>query len=369
MTYPKPPNISKRSIDRAGDILINEMEDRTKLNEARIILNQWRACHAYPMNTFNSTLRSKVRNGEFGKDVIIAQRLKRASTIIRKLSEGRDYDIHLLNMQDIVGVRAVLPTMEDVRNLEINYRSNKKLQHILHDRSKNYIQEPKSKDGYRSVHLSYKYKNKLHKDWDGLYVEFQIRTKLQNSWATAVETMHAFLGKAIKTRQGQQSDEKWTEFFRLVSSAFAIIEGTPIVEAHKKMTSKQILDTINLYEKELKVMDKLKAYPKALNIIYNQPGKSYFHLIILDTANRKVSVTSFSRDDIIGANLAYTEAEKKYEGNPAVEPVLVSSTGDTLNQAYSSFFANTIDFATNLAFLLSGRWINSLSVAKNKISV
>lgn len=356
MAYQKPPNISRRAIDRAGDVLISGINDRNKLDEGRNILNQWRACHAYPMNTFNSTLRAKVRNGKFGEDFVIAQRLKRAPTIIRKLREGVQNEIRLLNMQDIAGVRAILPTIKDVRKLEKDYRFNKQLQHILHTRSKDYIQEPKSKDGYRSIHLIYKYRNKLHPYWDGLSVELQIRTKLQHSWAMAVETMHAFLGKTIKTRHGQKGDEKWIDFFKLVSSAFAIIEGTPVVEAHRKLTYEQILKSIRDYEKELKVMDKLKAYPKALNKMFVQAKKSYFHLIILDTENKKVFVNSFSRLDIKGANQAYTEAEKKYEDNELVEPVLVSTTEGSLEKAYSSFFANTKDFSDNLANILSGRW-------------
>ena len=364
MLYQKPPKpkmISRRAIDRAGDVLISETSKVDELEKARDILNQWRARHVYPLNTFNSYLRSKVRNGRFGIDVVIAQRLKRASTIINKLREGEDHDIKLLNMQDIAGVRAILPTITDVRKLEADYKLSKRFSHILHPRSKDYIQEPKIKDGYRSTHLVYKYQNRQHPRWDGLWVELQIRTKLQHTWATAVETMHAFLGKAIKTRQGQKSDEKWTEYFRLVSSAFAYIEKTPLVDSHKNMRPNDIQEAIRKYEAELKALEKLRAFPVAIKMITEKASGSTYHLIVLDTRdpnNKTVTVRSYGRDDAEKANADYAETERQFLGQGEVEPVLVSSTN--FKEAYSSFFADTKDFQESLGLILSGKWLSAL---------
>lgn len=361
MLYQKPPNIPRRAIDRAGDTLISDISSAAELDTARNILNQWRACHSYPLNTFNSYLRSKVRNGKFGKDAVVAQRLKRASTIINKLREGKDHDIRLLNMQDIAGVRAILLSIKDVRKLEQDYRLSKRLSHILHLRSKDYIQEPKPKDGYRSVHLVYKYQNKQHPEWNGLSVELQIRTKLQHSWATAVETMHAFLGKAIKTRQGQKSDQKWTDFFRLISSAFAYMERAPLVPIHKDMRPEDIQKAIRKYEAELKALEKLRAFPLAIRMITEKASGSTYHLIILDARDplrKTVTVRSYGRDDVEKANADYVETEKKFLGQREVEPVLVSSTN--FKEAYSSFFANTKDFQDSLGLILSGKWLKAI---------
>ena len=361
MMYPKPPDskiISRHDIDKAGDILISNTQNVDQLDWARDILNKWRVCHAYPLNTFNSTLRSKVATGKFGKGAIIAQRLKRASTIISKLREGKNRDIKLLNMQDIAGIRAILSSIRDVRNLEKDYRDNKNFPHILHPRSKDYIQEPKERDGYRSIHLIYKYKNKKHSEWDNLWIELQIRTRLQHNWATAVETMHAFLGKAIKTRQGQASDEKWTNYFRLISSAFAYIEKTPTVSVHRNMTPDQILQAIRECEKELRAMEKLRAFPVAMELIMEKASGSYYHLIVLDTRDplkKTVTVRSYGRDEVEKANSDYSNTEKVFLGQPEVEPVLVSSTN--FKEAYSSFFADTTEFQNNLGRVLSGEWV------------
>lgn len=356
MQFKPPPKISNRAIDRAGVTLIDATATKEALNEARDVLNEWRACHGYCINTFQSTLRSKVRKGSFGEGVIIAQRLKRAPTIINKLREGKDYDVTLLTMQDIAGVRAIVPSIEDVRKLEKEYRDSKRFEHILH-RSKDYIQKPKPSDGYRSVHLVYKYRNKKHPKWDNLLIELQIRTPLQHSWANAVETIQAIEKKAIKTRRGQQGDQKWKEFFSLVSTVFAILEEAPIADAHLKMSHEDILQRIRTLQDELKVMDKLKAYPQAFELMNQQQKGTHFHLITLNTIDHVISVQSFRRQDFEEANKSYEEAEKEFAETPEVESVLVSAT--EIKEAFPSFFVDTKDFRENLVIALSGRWVKT----------
>ena len=80
--------------------------------------------------------------------------------------------------------------------------------HELHT-SRDYIQHPKP-SGYRSIHLVYKYKNPISPEYNGLFVELQIRTRLQLAWATAVETMGTYLGHALKSSEGP---ERWLDFF------------------------------------------------------------------------------------------------------------------------------------------------------------
>ena len=78
------------------------------------VLANWRACHAYPINTFQATLRGEAKHG-YGK-CIVAQRLKRAPSIIAKLQ--RFEDMQLARMQDIGGLRAILSSVIKVRSLE-----------------------------------------------------------------------------------------------------------------------------------------------------------------------------------------------------------------------------------------------------------
>lgn len=141
------PAFSRNQVNRAGEILVGrgEFTVRDHLWADEVLAN-WRACHGYPINTFQATLRFKLKNG-FGES-IVAQRLKRAPSIVLKLQ--RFPDMQLARMQDIGGLRAVLSSVRRVRLLERNYRESS-FEHTLAN-SKNYIDEPKD-DGYRGVHL------------------------------------------------------------------------------------------------------------------------------------------------------------------------------------------------------------------------
>ena len=81
MPFSPVPLVSKKSINRAGETLISENVSIQELDSARDLANQWRACHAYPINTFQATLRRKLKY--FPGNPIVAQRLKRMPTIIR----------------------------------------------------------------------------------------------------------------------------------------------------------------------------------------------------------------------------------------------------------------------------------------------
>src|SRR5438270_828907 len=102
MTFTKVPSYSKATINKAGDSLA----DNEKHESALSILSEWRACHAYPINTFQKTLRDRISKLKLKENTIVAQRLKRMPTIIDKLR--RYPNMKLSQMQDIGGLRAVV---------------------------------------------------------------------------------------------------------------------------------------------------------------------------------------------------------------------------------------------------------------------
>ena len=121
MTFTTVPDVSRKRIVKAGLTLRKERKS-SDFEEALHLANSWRACHAYPINTFQSTLRSKVKG--YPNEPLVAQRLKRMPTIIDKLR--RYPDMQLTTMQDIGGVRAILGSVDDVYKLAENYRKNRK---------------------------------------------------------------------------------------------------------------------------------------------------------------------------------------------------------------------------------------------------
>jgi ppGpp synthetase/RelA/SpoT-type nucleotidyltranferase len=325
------PKESKNQINKAGQILVKDNPSEEELSWARDLANSWRACHAYPINTFNSTLRVKIKAYS---DTIVAQRLKRMPTIIDKLK--RYPAMQLTTMQDIGGLRTVLGSVADVYRLADEYRDNTRFTHELVD-EKDYIKNPRSEDGYRSLHLIYKYKNKRNPDYDGLRIELQIRTKLQHTWATAVETMGTFLGQALKSRQG---DQEWLDFFAITSSAFAYKEGTSPVPRYKDLSHKETFSAVAEAEANLGALEKMGGFSVAVNAIVKSKRKSWsYHLIILNSLEKTVQIKAYDRERFDQAMKDYSQVEAEAAKGKKIEPVLVSAGPiDELRKAYPNFF-------------------------------
>ena len=65
-----------------------------------------------------------------------------------------------------------------------------------------------------------------------MLIEVQFRTKLQHTWATAVEMMGIYTKSNLKSSQGNKDILR---FFLLVSSIFAMIEKLIYVRIHHMM--------------------------------------------------------------------------------------------------------------------------------------
>lgn len=111
MVFPQPEH-SRGQVNHAGKILrayaqstdAVPIEQLDEYNWAYDVLSNWRACHNYPINTFQATLRSRLRT--IDKHATVAQRLKRFPSIVLKLQ--RFQGMELARMQDIGGLRAIL---------------------------------------------------------------------------------------------------------------------------------------------------------------------------------------------------------------------------------------------------------------------
>lgn len=339
MAFAKP-EYTKGQVNRAGELLANRATiDLGAYPWAFRVLANWRACHAYPINTFQALLRQKLKS--IDSNAIVAQRLKRAPSIILKLQ--RFEEMKLARMQDIGGLRAVVSSVARVRRLELAYRTAT-FKHKLVS-SKDYIENPKT-DGYRSVHLIYRYSNDRAPEYDGLSIELQIRTRLQHAWATAVETMGTFLGHALKSGQGERN---WREFFATASAAIAVVEKSPQVPGYERSTPRQIFRRVAEEERNLRVLEKLSGFAIAADRITRGSGKGAYHLVILDSAARNVSIRPFALARLEQANLEYAEIEARASAGEPIEAVLVSAGPiDALRKAYPNYFLDTQAFVTEI---------------------
>lgn len=342
MTFVKP-QYSKGEVTKAGKILSLEHIDLDKFSWAFRVLANWRAAHTYPINTFQATLRKKLSRIE--KRFIVATRLKRTPSIVDKLI--RIPKMQLARMQDIGGLRAITKSITNVRLLEKAYL-DVRFSHSLVGR-KDYIESPKP-DGYRGIHLIFRYNNAKAPDYNGLHIELQIRTLLQHAWATAVETMGTFLGQAIKSGMGE---EKWRYFFALTAAGIAHMEKSPPVPGFEQYSAMQIYCMVSKAEKELGVLHRLRSFTVATSNITEKKGTGSYHLVILNSQEKTVSIHPYSSKNLEQANTHYAEVEKRSKKGEHIEAVLVSAGPiKALKKAYPNYFLDTNAFIKQVRLMI-----------------
>jgi ppGpp synthetase/RelA/SpoT-type nucleotidyltranferase len=341
MEWEKPKGFSRKHVDRAGAVLISKASDKEK-EESLKVLNNHREIHKYPLHIFRKRLKSSAE--EIDKLAFSVGRLKRFSSIIRKLK--RNPSMKLSRMQDIAGCRAVMANHNLAKKLYEEKFLKGKLKHkkIKVD---DYIMYPKE-DGYRSYHLVYRYlsEKKGKQDFNGLLVEVQIRSKLQHLWATAIEVADFFTGQGLKFNKGLKD---WKEFFRLVSSAFAIEEKTSLVQ-NTPTNKRELYNKINKIERELKLFENMNKWTDILRIFGEQttPKDKYF-LLEIDVKQERLTITAFTKEKEDKAIDILERLEKQNMNRKEYDVVLVGADRfEDLRKAYPNYFADTREFLGKL---------------------
>jgi putative GTP pyrophosphokinase len=196
---------SKSRVDRAGRLLggkvgvvtVGDIEDSVE------IVDWWRAEHVRPLSVVSANLfRYVTAEGH----PVITQRVKRLPTVLDKLR--REDGMRLSQMEDIGGVRAVLPDQDAAYRVARRLRRNWTI-----TRFRDYVAEPKA-DGYRALHLINRNRGRL--------VEIQLRTPNQDRWANVVEG-------AMQKNPGLKSGggpPRTRELLAIASEGFAIADGS-----------------------------------------------------------------------------------------------------------------------------------------------
>lgn len=325
-------NYSKGEVNRAGLALISD--DKNAHGDAKAVLDNWRACHVAPLNSFQTSLRGQL--SRIDSKALVSQRLKRTPSILSKLE--RNPKMHLARMQDIGGIRAIAQDMQKVRQIESVYKKGTRVFSIVNG-GKDYINYPKD-SGYRSVHMVFRCKN-------GFSIELQIRTVIQHAWATAVETMGTFLDHSLKSSEGP---EEWLNFFSLAGSAFSILESTPRVPDHDKYSAYEVFDMLLKKEQELDVLNKLSGFRVVARHIENDKKKGHYHLIILNLDTKRASIRTYTKKDVDKANIEYSKFEALVSEGADLQVVLVTSESiAALRKAYPSYFLDAEMFAKQIA--------------------
>ena len=327
---------SKKAIRRAGDYLISDAFDINDFVIAYETLDNWRASHAYPIQSMLTYFRSKAFT--IDNNAIIVQRLKRTPSILAKIK--REEGMKLDRMEDIGGCRIVVSNKQqvyDVKNSIINGRTRNILR-----RQRDYIKQPKE-SGYRGIHLVYKY-NGNKENYRSHSIELQIRSKVQHAWATAVEVVGTFTGQSLKASKGR---DEWLRFFKLASIAFEDIENKNL---SRNAGTKERADLITQIDR-LGVLPRLRAFAVSTRHLGNDAkNKRDYFLLTLEIDKSNIQVRRFSPDNIESATRRYAELEKEFKDNLSKDVVLVSAESvHGLKKAYPNYFADTSEFAKNVS--------------------
>jgi hypothetical protein len=212
---------SKGQVNRAGKLLLDvrnttrqDGADRAieKFGAAKIVkasdaVAWWRTLHGGPLSSVAANLRYHIgkEGGQVSGQIEVAQRLKRHDTMIDKLS--REPTMQVTQMQDIGGVRAVLPSLHHVHALDRRLRKSWTVIKV-----RDYIAEPKT-SGYRALHLIVRR--------SGYPVEVQLRTVRQHAWANLVEEDGREMGVGLKFGAGAGEIHA---YYVAVSEALALID-------------------------------------------------------------------------------------------------------------------------------------------------
>lgn len=341
MAYVTPLH-SRSAVARAGQALVSPHTGVDQMRLALEVISNWRAAHAYPLNTFQATLRNKLDRLGIAKPVV-GQRLKRLPSISAKLR--RNNTMQLQQMQDIAGLRAVVPGLASLEMLRDNYALHSRFAHELRDID-DYIEKPKA-DGYRSIHLKYRYQSDSAPAYNGLNVELQIRTRLQHLWATAVETVDTFTGQAIKSGS---PEPEWAQFFLLASAALAFVERCPVPTELEGVEPYEVLQQLFVKEAHLNVRARLSGFTVAVDQISKDSNKTAaYHLVVLDIARRRLRIRSFSGTQQDQLNEQYAEAEKRAaQGEPLDAVLIAGGSPRQLRRAYPNYFLDTKQFVRRL---------------------
>lgn len=333
------PEYERSEVNAASRAWLDSTTSQAEKSAALQTINNWRGIHAFPLNTFQMGLRR--RGARISDEVIVAQRIKRLSSIELKLNlQPR---MKLTQMQDIGGCRAILENVDQVRALVASFKESDIKHRLLTE--DDYIRSPRE-SGYRGVHLVYSYNSDRSDTYNGLKIELQLRSQLQHAWATSVEVVGMMIEQALKSSLG---DQNWLRFFQLMSSEIARVEGTtpvPGTPAELADTRSELLDFIDAQNP----VARLNVYRAALNFVENANPQDHFHILHVKPKKNELVVSSFRKRESKRANEHYLEIERSIDPETDEEAVLVSvdSIG-SLKRAYPNYFLDTKMFTEQVA--------------------
>ncbi|MDY5779074.1 MAG: RelA/SpoT domain-containing protein [Succinivibrionaceae bacterium] len=339
---------SNKEVNRAGEIIRNSNDDE-EIKKAISVLDNWRSLHSIPLNSVRSFINRILKKVFKGKNTnaILGQRLKRMPSIITKIKRFENMSVS--RMQDIGGIRIILDSIKDVYTVhDAIIHANTNHEYIIPP--KDYIKEPK-KDGYRSLHQVLIYHNDKNLDCDGMRIEVQIRTKLEHSWATAVETLGSINNASYKTGEGSLEEKK---FFKLASTLFAIKEEQNLPEEFINTSKEDLVLELQKLDNKLNILNSLSSISDLKLTSFTGKGFKYFvlELTIMKENKGDLKLTPFQSEDDARSFYKLKEDETRSFSNKSVL-LITEENIKNIKKAYPNYFLDTKLFVKELRKIMN----------------
>ncbi len=343
------PPVSKRAVNRAGEKIALEDGKQDDIS----LVDQWRASHAYVLNTFQIFFKRRV--AEHNEEIEFAQRLKRRNTIIDKLQrrtkDGNRLISDVTSMQDFAGCRLIFPDMASLNSFREFVHSSEKMRSVFHvlkhaenSDKYNYFETPKW-TGYRGIHEIFIHRPRPHrkgedvaKPWRNLLCEIQYRTRIQHAWATALEISDFLDGERTKFALEEADINPRVAFFRLVSELLARYheDATYALLDH---SIDELRVQIRELDAKLGIMGRLRAmravedFPQlrrhnVLNVVKGEDGEPKLEVFVFNNSVDAIKKSQELESSEISLNAVYVASDRPGE----------------LRRAYKNYFNDPLDF-------------------------
>lgn len=336
-----PPKFTRKAVSKAGARIA---AGQGTLQDT-ITLENWRASHAYVINTFQANLRRRTRD----TNAVVGTRLKRRTTILNKLQ--RFPTMQLGRMHDVAGCRIIFDTIQELEEFRKQFHQARFLhkRKSLEEEKWNYIAHPKP-DGYRGVHDVYEYdvRSDLGVNWNGLLIEIQYRTLLQHAWATAVEVAGLLTHNNPKFGQGSP---ELIRFFAVASELLArTYEGRN--SCLPDVPLKDLQEELLSIEDQIRILQLFRSVnSKIVDIDFKKNNILIFPFVKKEEEENasELEIESFATVSV--AIDRYNELEKSREGDADIVLVRADSF-ENLRVTFRNYFADTSDFVEHLEYAL-----------------
>lgn len=323
---------SKSAIDKAGNILAKEkFQTCEEWESSDAIFDEFRQAHLQPLTSTTIALQNWFRTDN--ASYIIVQRLKRKPQILRKLKR---LNTRLTQLQDIGGLRVIVDQNSDVDKL-IEYITSKLKQQtsIAIKRIVDYREKGRDDSGYRAAHIIM--------ERDGVFLELQIRSRIQHYWAELIERTSVIYGYVIKELEG---DKRVINYFKDLSNLFYLIETGQQPDSNQKIDIERSRIEAETVINESDTKNILSGYinegiVKTLVDKEKRTGESNFNnWVFIFNWNQGIFVdwtnVSLNPDEAIKS---YVEYENKYPAEKGFEVVLVgTSSVANVRETHSHYF-------------------------------